>query len=133
MPRDLEKYRKFQRERVARIRREWFEANGPCRKCGSTENLELDHIDPATKDSRLKAGTGLWSWSEANRQIEIEKCQVLCHNCHWKKTLADLGWGGHGTILRYKKGCRCQLCRAIKAQAQKKYREHKKQRLAFHP
>lgn len=37
-------------ERWARNRAAFFEGKC-CGKCGSTDSLELDHIDPATKDS----------------------------------------------------------------------------------
>lgn len=93
----------------ARKRREdWLKENGPCVKCGSWDNLEIDHIDPATKITH-----NIWSWTEEKRKIELQKCQILCHSCHINKT-----WEGkrridkpHGTRSRYDGGCKCSLCK----------------------
>lgn len=65
-------------------RRIWFEQNGPCRHCGATEKLELDHIDPEQKEHHA-----LWSWTEKRRAAELAKCQALCHDCHQKKTAGE--------------------------------------------
>ncbi len=59
----------------------WFQANGPCRQCGSSERLELDHIEEGTKVSHT-----VWSWEPIKRAAELAKCQVLCYFCHKKKT-----------------------------------------------
>lgn len=95
----------WQRER----RRAWLAANGPCRQCGSTHRLEVDHIDPATKVSHA-----VWSWSAVRREAELAKCQVLCHRCHKAKSdAAHRKPLVHGTINAYNmKGCRCDVCRA---------------------
>lgn len=57
----------------------------------------------------------LWSVSEDRFWKEIEKCQVLCHDCHEKKSFKELGYkkakGVHGRYTNYKKhGCRCKKC-----------------------
>src|SRR5437762_445765 len=71
---------------------DWFSANGPCRHCGSPENLELDHIDPATKDPRLRvASVHIWGWKQEDRERELAKCQPLCKTCHAAKTLLERG------------------------------------------
>jgi hypothetical protein len=76
--------RHYQNRRQRRLREEWLKANGPCKRCGATENLECDHIDRTTKDSHR-----IWSWSNARREAELAKCQVLCHECHLTKTMAE--------------------------------------------
>jgi len=54
---------------------------GKCKSCGTTKNLQFDHIDPTTK-----------SFSIAKKYMcpvvfeEIKKCQLLCYECHLKKT-----------------------------------------------
>lgn len=79
-----ERRRAVQREWYARRRREWIDANGPCRRCASTIDLEVDHIDPSTKvDHRV------WSWSPERRIAELRKCQVLCRHCHQAKTMTE--------------------------------------------
>lgn len=111
---DPEKQREYQRQWIARRKAEWFEGKS-CVECGSTENLELDHIDPATKITNA-----IWSWSEERRNAELAKCQVLCHDCHVKKTHIDLDHFQHGTPSEYQRGCRCVPCRANKSAAMKR-------------
>jgi hypothetical protein len=78
--------------------------------CGSTSSLELDHIDRNTKVTHR-----IWSWSEARRNEEIAKCQILCEDCHQSKTVQQLSELNslelvHGTRRGYDKGCRCNRC-----------------------
>ena len=73
--------KKYSREWVAKRRAEWFALNGPCIQCGSWKRLELDHIDPS-----LKVANSIWSWTRERQEEEIAKCQILCHECHLKKT-----------------------------------------------
>ena len=82
---DRETQRAYQRAWRAKRRSDFF-AGKVCARCGSAENLELDHIDRTTKVSHA-----IWSWSEARRQAELAKCQVLCAECHKDKTQADQG------------------------------------------
>lgn len=100
-----ERAKRFKRARNYRRRRnmrlEWIAANGPCRHCGSTERLEIDHIDPSTK--QYKPNT-LWKHcSKAIRDMELAKCQVLCHSCHWDKTRKDYKDGKIQRVSRMSK------------------------------
>lgn len=72
----------YQRERQRRVRDAWFMENGPCVDCGSEENLELDHVDPSTKESHK-----VWSWSKERRERELMKCVARCSTCNTKKML----------------------------------------------
>jgi 5-methylcytosine-specific restriction endonuclease McrA len=58
---------------------------GKCVKCGTTEKLEIDHIDPATK-----VASEIWSWSLERRLAELAKCQLLCNDHHKVKSLEDM-------------------------------------------
>lgn len=98
--------RKYQRGWLNRRRAEWIAANGPCKKCGSSERLEVDHIDPAQKITHA-----VWSWSKVRREAELAKCQVLCYTCHKAKTSSDRPAAKCGTRSRYVAGCRCADCR----------------------
>lgn len=101
---DKEKQREFQRE-WCRKRREDFFADKAC-ICGSTINLELDHIDESKKITHR-----IWSWSEKRRNEELAKCQILCEACHKEKTSQYLQRPiNHGTTTGYKRGCRCKSC-----------------------
>lgn len=78
-----EEQREYQRQWVARRRAEWF-ADKCCIDCGSTDRLELDHVDPSQKISH-----SIWSWSKSRRAIEIAKCVVRCFPCHRVKTVLN--------------------------------------------
>ena len=59
-----------------------FKSNHPCTKCGESRIWLLDfhHIDPSIKEygvSTLKGNGQIQKIKE-----EIEKCIVLCSNCH---------------------------------------------------
>lgn len=57
---------------------------GKCIDCSSTENLEIDHVDPKTKEFQP---TSLWSRRKEIRDLELAKCVVRCHDCHLLKTI----------------------------------------------
>lgn len=78
--RDVIKHREYRRLWKAKRRADFFK-DKKCVKCGSTERLELDHIDPSTKIHH-----NIWTWKLERRLSEIAKCQVLCHECHRLKT-----------------------------------------------
>src|SRR5208282_5957069 len=94
---------------------------GKCTKCDGTEQLEFDHIVAGSYDPRSRGGKGtMWTFSEKRLQEELAKCQLLCHDCHWEKTLEDLdrkpAKGTHGTLSAYR-WCgppKCEECRAVK-------------------
>ncbi len=76
--------RVFQREWLARRRARWLIENGPCAQCGSSESLEIDHVDRTQKISHR-----VWGWKPERRAAELLKCQVLCYACHKKKTILE--------------------------------------------
>lgn len=93
-------------QKVKQRRSDWLAANGPCRNCGSPDRLEVDHVNPSSKVSHR-----IWTWSDARREIELAKCQVLCYECHAMKTIQFLRSTEHGSIGMYEQGCRCDLCK----------------------
>lgn len=99
----------YQRRWLLARRQAWIDEHGPCQHCGSEENLEIDHIDPATKEAHV--GT-LWSRRKEVRDAELAKCQVLCEPCHITKTNEQMyGLPEHGKNSTYMRhGCRCQPC-----------------------
>ena len=62
-----------------------------CVVCGEDDPavLEFDHVDQSTKD---KAVSNMVVNSIAKIKTEIEKCRVLCANCHKRHTATQLGW-----------------------------------------
>lgn len=78
---DRELKNRYQREKVARRRAEWFAANGPCVDCGTSEDLRVDHAD-----AKLKVSHRVFTWSASRREAELAKCVVRCHPCHAAKT-----------------------------------------------
>lgn len=77
--------RGYSRNQRAKLRDAWFAANGPCKGCGSTKNLEVDHIDRTEKSTHR-----VWHMSREKREKELSKCQVLCRACHRAKTRVQL-------------------------------------------
>lgn len=52
--------------------------------------LDFDHIDRSTKSFNIASAVGNKPLKEIIR--EIGKCQILCANCHRRKTAKELGW-----------------------------------------
>lgn len=78
---------KYMTERYHRRRNDFIEKRGGCcEKCGSTDQLEIDHVDPAQKGFDI--GKALSGWAESRIQEELSKCQVLCSDCHKKKSVS---------------------------------------------
>lgn len=87
---------------------------GKCIRCGSKNELELDHIDPKTK---ILSIAEMWNKPLEVFWVEVRKCQLLCAPCHISKTKSDLGQPQeplHGTITRAKNyHCKCEACRQV--------------------
>jgi len=102
-----------------------------CVDCGSTRDLEFDHIDPKTK---LFSIGKIWSARWEVFLAELEKCQLKCKKCHLIKSNKEarermLGTGKHGTMWMYHKHkCRCEKCVSYKHLHYLKYKAHRKSR-----
>lgn len=110
--RDPVQQRAYQREWMATRRKAWLDERGPCINCGSTQNLEVDHVNAVQKITHR-----VWSWSAERREAELNKCVVRCHDCHKKKTAEahenptyEIRFR-HGSRSMYQKHrCRCKAC-----------------------
>lgn len=123
MPLKGDRKREYQRNWVQARREAWIASQGgKCVLCGSSESIEIDHIDPKLKQVRIAT---LWSRDQAFRDAELAKCQLLCHDCHKEKTYPNLGQYEHGTTSGYwNYKCRCVECSA----AQREYDKQRKHR-----
>lgn len=114
----------YQRERVHKRQDAYF-ADKACVKCGSREKLHNHHRDPSTKAPRFNC---VWTWSEAKREEELAKCDVLCASCHStlhnKERLKPIV---HGTFNAYShRNCRCDECCHAWREYQRNYRDANK-------
>ena len=147
-----------------------------CAMCGTRERLETDHVDPDQKSFNIARNMTV---NNPLVQAELDKCQLLCGDCHLEKTRAEreakgfthgswYGWlnmkcqCGLCTAARdaynaerreerqaagaapraprpthppvcgerrmYRKGCRCEKCKAANAARQRAYQDRKKAR-----
>lgn len=96
-------------------RRELFmrEMGGVCVRCGSTENLEFDHIDRTKKSFNI--AKRLHGASMKTLRDELAKCQLLCADCHAKKSdeCGDQRQVEHGDGLTGKRKCKCNECAEV--------------------
>lgn len=110
--------REYQRRWKAERRAEFLAKRGnKCEKCGVIENLEFHHRN---KDEKLSHR--IWTWSRQRIEEELRKCDLLCVDCHFSETVKERGYYNyvHGTHTCYRETkCRCGLCRAANAEAQR--------------
>lgn len=120
MPRDREAYNEYMRQYM----KDWYDRRhaeavaalgGHCARCPETEDLQFDHVDPATKSMTIAR---MWTASEERFLAELAKCQLLCTSHHLEKTLAERGQrsarGTHGSVsaYRYCGPPKCEACKA---------------------
>lgn len=131
----LEERNKRRHAREHGRRAQWIAEHGPCAECGASEDLEVDHVDPTTKDPALRGrrAHAIWGWREGRRIPELAKCQALCHACHAAKSAEELRTPDHGTRGRYRGGCRCAECNAWNTDRCRRKRIRRKERTALVP
>lgn len=109
---DKQKQRAYQNQWAKQRRLDWLEDRS-CMQCGSTQDLEVDHIDPSTKFTHR-----IWTYAAQRRVEELAKCQALCSTCHLEKTRKENQRPLiHGTPQGYQRGCRCRICKEAHAAA----------------
>ena len=100
------KYNELNREKKREQNKKWGEENkehrreqrkekrvycieylgGKCVKCGTTHNLQFDHIKREGKKYEI---TRRLSNNLNNLKEELDKCQLLCYDCHKIKTKSE--------------------------------------------
>jgi hypothetical protein len=84
-PEYMELQRKYRSEkRKTRKLEAILYLGGKCVKCGTTVELELDHIDRKTKSFPISLASSDKAFWE-----ELSKCQVLCRWCHRIKSTEE--------------------------------------------
>ena len=75
-----------------------------CVKCGATENLHFDHIDPSTKVDSIGNMANSKGYSKCYE--EALKCQLLCSTCHKNKSIENRDYTNSAKVhrLTYKDG-----------------------------
>jgi hypothetical protein len=84
----------LQKNRAAQLRKVKFiqelKSSTPCTDCGKRYPywvMDFDHLDGSSKDFNVsKMSTYGW----ARIQQEIDKCEIVCSNCHRERTHARL-------------------------------------------
>ena len=79
---NTKKYSLKNKEKRENRRKLIYEALGnKCVECGSTSNLEIDHINPFLKENRISPlAQGL------SKTLDDDNLQLLCHCCHTRKS-----------------------------------------------
>jgi hypothetical protein len=66
-------------------------ASHPCADCGEADPvvLEFDHLDADAKSFNIGQSLPYRNWQSI--LDEIEKCEVVCANCHRRRTALRIG------------------------------------------
>ncbi len=89
---DNQKWRDENRDIIRKMSREGYHKRrkllvemlgGKCVDCGTTKNLQFDHIDPSEKSFNISCVLSERTFKE------LEKCELRCGNCHLEKTKND--------------------------------------------
>jgi len=70
-----------------------YKSEHGCSVCGEKDPivLEFDHLDMDAKSFSVGNSARL-GMSLENLMKEVSKCEVLCANCHKKKTAKQMNW-----------------------------------------
>ena len=82
---DKTKERNYRWRGKVRFNFQEFKSTLYCAHCGENEPecLDFHHLDPSQKDRSVSKGMSSWSYDRV--MAEIQKCIVLCANCHRKE------------------------------------------------
>ncbi len=87
--------REYAEGRKAEVRKwvwDYLERSGCC-DCNTRDPrvLDFDHRERTAKDFHISQALN-GSYTLARVQVEVEKCDVRCANCHRLRTAEQLGW-----------------------------------------
>jgi len=82
------------RERRTERRKILHEYGGDeCLDCGAQENLVFHHREPARKSFEIGQRLGLATVTLLELMHEIDKCDLLCADCHNERHRSAQRWG----------------------------------------
>lgn len=129
MSKDNEYMRNYMRVRYHKRRARFIsELGGVCVACGTTEELQFDHIIASTKEVDMSK---ILQFADEKVYKELAKCQLLCDPCHKEKSYREGDLTEpfqHGTLAGYRY-CSCEDCRRAKREYMREYRNRKKSKL----
>jgi len=97
-----------ERQRINILRQIYIDQlGGKCIKCGSTDNLEFDHIDPTTKLYKIQSIL----YNPELLKIELAKCQLLCFSCHIEKSTLEKAINIIEGCKNSIHTCKCHTCK----------------------
>jgi hypothetical protein len=85
------RFKKAQKTANRRLLLDYFSTH-PCVDCGETDPvvLQFDHVRGEKRGNVASLLNDCRRWEVVF--AEIEKCDVRCANCHFRKTARELGW-----------------------------------------
>lgn len=130
MPKTREQSAVYMRNRYQRRKKEaLIKLGGACCRCGCTEDLEVDHTNRKEKTMPFSR---MYAVNQARFDEELDKCQLLCKQCHVQKTIEERGHRKrteHGTYASYRySGCRCDECKRACRDHSREYRKRMKEK-----
>ena len=89
-------YLNHQRERSKKLKQWWldFKSKLSCTECGENHPSCLDFHHKNKDDKKYSIGRMVSRYSKISMMEEIEKCKILCSNCHRK-----LHWNENGALV----------------------------------
>jgi len=84
---------KWKRHYIKRRKKVIEYLGGHCVNCKTIDSLQIDHIDP---DSKLFAVSEVLTHAWTKIEPELNKCQLLCKDCHVEKNKTD---GSHAKMM----------------------------------
>ena len=129
MPLPLKAHSAWNLAKYHRVRQEWIEKlGGKCVDCGTTEDLQFDHVDASTKEISIST---VLTYAAPKVEAEMAKCELRCSSCHREKTAAcgDDNSVPHGGGKAGKRRCKCDPCREKKREYMREYmKEYRRNR-----
>ena len=95
-PRNVKGYKYGPDDRPSRKQEAVAYLGGKCQCCGFNKclsSLHFHHRDPAEKEGNWSKVVG---WSRVRREKELDKCDLLCANCHYGFHAGDVIYDENG-------------------------------------